>query len=388
MTEEERIDRALRWRLVLGRHAAKHLPLDREEMADAPSDAEPLGQALEGASDVDRTLDFLYDRTFRSRSQRAEPGEGEGLAVPAWLRDVRNLFPKQAARVLEHDALHRFGLTELVTDPTILERAEPTTELLKAIVQFKHLMGDEVKAVARRRVAEVVEKLRDDLETDCRPALTGPARPDGSPPVRTFRNVDWTRTIRRNLRNWTPDDGLVADRMSFRHRGQRRSRWHIVISVDQSGSMTDSLLHSAIMAGIFAGLPAVRVSLVLWDHRIVDATEHVHDPLEILMNVQLGGGTDVLPALRYTNALITEPDRTLFVMLSDFQFWGERTDILQHAEELVGAGVKAIGLLALDTDGYPVHDERMARDLADRGWFMASLTPRKLAEHVGRVLRG
>ncbi|MCA9493344.1 MAG: VWA domain-containing protein, partial [Myxococcales bacterium] len=155
-----------------------------------------------------------------------------------------------------------------------------------------------------------------------------------------------------------------------------------------SGSMTDSLIHSAVMAGIFAGLPAVQVSLVLWDHRIVDVSEHVHDPLEILMNVQLGGGTDLLPALEYCAALVTEPERTLFVVLSDFQVWGDRQPMLELAADLVGAGVRAMGLLALDADGHPAHDERFARDLADRGWFVASLTPARLAEHVGRVLRG
>lgn len=384
--EDTRIDRALRWRLVLGRHADAHLALG-EPGKEGSGDAELAG-ALGAAPALDKTLEFIYDRERQARSHRSDPGSGTGLSVPVWLNRVRELFPREAAQVLERDALYRYGLTELVTDPAILERAEPTTDLLKAIVQFKHLMNRDVVEVARRRAFEIVERLRADLETDCRPALTGPARPDGSPPVRSFRNVDWHRTLRRNLKNWDPDgQQLVPERLHFRQRARRSSRWHIVISVDQSGSMTDSLVHSAVMAAIFAGLPAVQVSLVLWDHRVVDATPHVNDPLEILMNIQLGGGTDLMQGLEYSAALVTEPERTLFVLLSDFQVWGDRRPMLELAAELTGAGVRAMGLLALDTDGHPAHDERFARDLADRGWFVASLTPRQLAEHVGMVLR-
>lgn len=384
---DDGIDRATRWRLVLGRHAERHLELrgGSDEGGRDPELASPMGTVPA----IEKTLDFIYDREHRARSHRSDPGSGDGLSIPAWLGRVRQLFPNDAARVLERDALYRYGLTELVTDPEILERAEPTTDLLKAIVQFKHLMGTEVLEAARRKAREVIDALRTTLETECRPALTGPSRAEGLPPARTFRNVDWTGTIRRNLHNWDGEkERLVADRMSFRNRGQRRSRWHIVISVDQSGSMTDSLIHSAVMAAIFAGLPSVRVSLVLWDHRIVDASEHVHDPLEILMNVQLGGGTDLLPALEYCAALVTEPERTLMVVLSDFQVWGDRTPMLDLAGELCGAGVRGMGLLALDADGRPAHDERFANDLADRGWFVASMTPRHLAEHIGRVLRG
>ncbi|MCA9568438.1 MAG: hypothetical protein KC656_11370, partial [Myxococcales bacterium] len=182
MSEEQRIDRALRWRLVLGRHAGAHLALGVPDGQDGEGLSGELAEALGAAPKVDAMLEFIYDREQRSRSHRADPGAGDRLSVPVWLSGVRQLFPTEAARVLEQDALYRYGLTELVTDPTILDRAEPTTDLLKAIVQFKHLMGPGVLEVARRKVAEVIDQVRRDLETDCRPALTGPARPDGTPP--------------------------------------------------------------------------------------------------------------------------------------------------------------------------------------------------------------
>lgn len=386
---DARIDRALRWRLLLGRYASEHLP---RGAADAsPDGGKPAGfaDAVQDAEELEKTLDFVYDREFARRAHRdAGRGTGDGLTIPAWLGGVRELFPREAAEVLERDALYRYGLTELVTDPEILGRAEPTTALLKAIVQFKHLMSPEVIAVARARVKEIVATMQATLETECLPALTGPQGSGRAPKVRVFRNVDWTRTIRRNLKHWDRDAGrLVAERIDFRRRTRDRSRWRIVISVDQSGSMTDSLIHAAVMAAIFAALPAVSVNLVLWDHRIVDASDLAADPLEVLMGVQLGGGTDMLPALKYGASLITEPERTVYVVLSDFHVWGDRREILGLCEELAASGVKGVGLCALDSDAMPVHDEQFARDLADRGWLVGALTPGRLAEVVSRFLR-
>lgn len=373
----------MRWRLVLGQFAASNL-----KVSERGDDDQELAGRLAQSEAMEKTLDFLYDREFAQRSHRAAQGSGDGLTIPAWLSGVRELFPREAAEVLERDALHRYGLTELVTDPEVLGRAEPTTELLKAIVQFKHLMKGPVLEVARQRVREVVEQVRSKLETDCAPALYGPSQPLDQPPVRTFRNIDWHRTIRGNLKNWdTREQRLVADRVRYRHRAHDRSRWRIVVSVDQSGSMTDSLIHSAVMAAIFAKLPAVQVNLVLWDHRIVDCTPMVDDPLEVLMNVQLGGGTDYLPALEYCAALVEDPVHTILVVLSDFHVWGDREAILELSADLTGAGVRAVGLCALDTDGHASYDERLANELADRGWFMGAMTPRSLAEHLATMIR-
>lgn len=384
-----RIDRSLRWRLLLGAYGAAHLPRGTEGEPDEDGGRSAgLSDALRDADRMEKALDFIYDREHAKRAHRdAGRGSGSGLSIPAWLGGVRDLFPTEAAEVLERDALYRYGLTELVTDPEILGRAEPTTDLLKAIVQFKHLMGPAVLEVARARVREVVDRLRVQLETECLPSLAGP-KAGSRTRTRSFRNVDWTRTIRRNLKHWDPDAGrLVAERIDYRSRGRVRSPWRIVISVDQSGSMSDSLIHAAVMAGIFASLPSVSVNLVLWDHRIVDASDQVHDPLEILMGVQLGGGTDMLPALQYGAALITEPERTILVLISDFWVWGDRGAILQLCEDLAAAGVKGVGLCALDTDGDAGHDAQFARELADRGWSVGAMTPGSLAALVGRLLR-
>ncbi len=384
------VEQAMRWRLILGRFSEDRLGYDRLQGACGLGEGEGvgLGGMMAEARRMEAPLEYIYDREHAKRSHRqASPGGGGGLSVPAWLKSVRELFPQEAVQVMEGDALHRYGMKELVTDAEILRNAEPTEDLLKAILQFKHMMKGDVLKAAREVIDAVVKQLADKLLNDCGPALHGVVDPDQRPPMRTFRNTDWRKTVRRNLKNWDPEqDRLVVERVFFKHRQKKKSAWDIIIAVDQSGSMTDSLIHSAVMAGIFASLPSVSVKLILWDHRVMDVSHLVDDPLEILMGCQLGGGTQMLPAMQYSAGLITEPTRTLFVLLSDWYVWGEQEQCLAMAHALREAGVTCIGLSALDADCRPIFDERFARQLADCGWFVAALTPRKLAEHVGKIL--
>jgi Mg-chelatase subunit ChlD len=371
-------DRALRWRMVLGRHAEDILSLAGS--ADEHPEAAPM----------DAALTFVYDRAHAERAHRQVGGGGAGgFTVPAWLSRVRTLFPAAAARVVERDALVRYGLKELVTDPRVLQEAEPTEDLVKAILQFKHLMTPEVREAARAVISTVVTQLAARLETKCEAALLGASRDPRVPPRRTARNVDWHRTIRSNLARWdAARKRLSVDRVRYHHRQRTRGAWRIIVAVDQSGSMLDSLLHAAVLAAILTSVPAIDVRLVLWDDRFYDLSHLAHDPLEVLTSIQLGGGTRLLPALTYCSTLVTEPARTALVVVSDFHLSGDSQACLELAADLAESGVKGVGILALDGRSRPVHDERFARALAGCGWFVASLGPEQLADHLGRYLSG
>lgn len=390
--ERARVERALRWRLILGRFGDERLGYDRLEdltqSSSQDSGSTDLSGALFEARRMDLSLEYIYDREFAQRAHRpAGLSGGDALSVPAWLKGVRELFPTEAVRVIERDALHRYGLSELVTDPEVLRSAEPTSDLLKAIVQFKHLMKGDVRVAAREVVAKVVDSLRARLETDCRPALHGVVDPAGRPPARTFRNTDWHKTIRKNLKHWDAErQRLVAERIYFKHRQRMRSHWRIIMAVDQSGSMMDSLIHSAVMAAIFTALPAIDVHLLLWDHRLLDVSHLAHDPLEVLMTCQLGGGTRLYPVLLTCAERAAQPERTILVVVSDWFLGAERRQCLELAAQIHEAGVTCLGLCALDADARPSFDERFARELADCGWFVAALTPKQLAEHVGKLV--
>lgn len=389
-TADARVEAALRWRLVLGRHAEDALPLEGDGDGDGPPGegaGADLSERIQEAQAVDQALEFLYDRELAKRAHRqAGGGDGHGgLTVPAWLSEVRELFPQEAVEVLERDALTRYGLHELVTDPEVLKQAEPNHDLLKAILTFKHRMSGPVLEVARGVVREVVDQLAAELRSECAPALQGGFDPEQRPPQRTMRNVDWHRTIRDNLGRWDPvEERLGLESVRFRHRQKGRGSWRIIFAVDQSGSMLDSTIHAAVMAAIFASLPSVDCRLILWDHRVVDLSHLVDDPLEVLLQTQLGGGTLLLPALQHCASLVTEPTKTLLVVLSDFFVYGEGPACLELASELHDAGIRCLGLCALDAEARPIYDEAFARRLAGEGWHVAALTPKKLAEHVAR----
>lgn len=395
----------MRWRLVLGRYADDRLGNRRLNAFYNDSDGYgddggrggddgddglggDLADMLQQGSRLDGALEYIYDREYARRAHRtAGGGPSQGVSIPAWLNGVRDLFPSEAVHVIERDALSRYGMTELVTDPDILRQAEPSDELLKAILQFKSMMKGDVLEAAREVVAEVVAHISDKLVNETRAALTGAHEPDLRPPQRTFKNTDWQKTILRNLKNYDHErERLIADRIFYKHRTKQRSSWKVIVAVDQSGSMMDSLIHSAIMAAIFAALPSVEAKLVLWDTRVVDVSDMIDDPMEVLMSCQLGGGTEMYPAMQYCTGLIEEPEKTIFVLISDWYIWGEEKKCLALAHELTEAGVKGVGLCALDADAKPVYDEKFARELAGCGWFVAAMTPKKLAEHIGKII--
>nr|WP_239537891.1 VWA domain-containing protein [Dyella mobilis] len=365
-----------RWRLILGRYAGQRLP--------------ELG-AGSIAGRMDAALDYLYGREYAGRGTREEAGPGSLEAsqptLVHWLSEVRELFPKQTVEVIEKHALERYGLTELVTDPQTLERLEPSQELLKTLMSLRgHLKGD-VLDVARRIIRRVVEEIRAKLEPEIRRTLSGRLNRFRHSPMAVAKNFDAMGTVRRNLKHYDRERGkLVVEHLLFFERNTRRLPWDVILCVDQSGSMAGSVIHSAIMAGILAALPSFRVKLVVFDTAVVDLSEHVDDPVEILMSVQLGGGTHIARAMSYCAQLVENPHRTVIALVSDFCEGAPPSELLGVVRQLAEARVKLIGLAALDGQVNPVYDRQMAQQLAALGMEIAALTPQHLAQWLVKVI--
>jgi uncharacterized protein with von Willebrand factor type A (vWA) domain len=160
----------------------------------------------------------------------------------------------------------------------------------------------------------------------------------------------------------------------------------VILCVDQSGSMTDSVMYSAIVAGILSSLPAVRVRLVVFDTSVVDLTHMAHDPVQVLLTVQLGGGTDIGRAVQYCESLVQSPQRTVLALVSDFMEGAAPGPLLAGVRRLAEARVKLLGLAALDQDAHPVYDHAMAQRLAERGMQVAALTPTHFAQWLAEVM--
>ena len=375
MTATDEITTA-RWRLVLGQFANETIPC-------------PHGK--NGA--MDRVLDFLYNREYSGRGVRERKSEQESgkensiLAVPDWLKEVRELFPQETAEVLQKHALEKYEMTELVTDPEILGKLEPNYELLKAVLAFRGLMEKEVLELARDIIRKVVEELRRKLAKEIREVLWGRLNRLKRSQLKVFRNLDWKRTIRSNLKNYdTERKTVVLQSLHFSSRIDRHLGWNIIMAVDCSGSMMDSVIYSAVMAGIFKSLPSLSVNLIAFDTNIIDLSEVADDPTEILMSVQLGGGTDIHKALAYCESLVKTPQRTIVVVVTDFCEGGSPAGMIASIKRMKESGVKVLGLAALDEKAQPNYDKETAQQCVDVGAEVAALTPKRLAEWIGRVL--
>lgn len=366
-----------RWQLVLGKYAKPKMPeclsADQQRMAAA--------------------LELLYSREYKGRGVRQDSRLGPGsldpsqLNVPRWLNEVRELFPKQTCERITKHALDRYGMTEVIQDPQMLAALEPSTELLGAVLALKWQMHGAALAQVRSLIARVIDEVRRKLEQEIKNALSGRLNRFRHSQHRVARNFDARDTIRRNLKNWDRQRRkLVVEEPRFFNRVKRHLPWEVILCIDQSGSMANSVIHSAVMAGILAGLPMVQVRLVIFDTSIVDLSEHVSDPVEVLMSVQLGGGTNIGQAVRYCEQLVSQPRRTVLVLVTDFCEGADPRALVAAVKRLREAGVKLLGLAALDPDANPYYDEQMAGRLAGEGMEIAALTPQQLAHWLGDVM--
>ncbi|MEV6636353.1 VWA domain-containing protein [Actinoplanes sp. NPDC051470] len=370
-----------RWRLVLG----------------APASAMG-GLGAEGAA-RDAALSWLYGRDGEhdrrdvrqggSGGNRGDAGGKEGgdgpsvLTTVDWLNDINRLFPKETIERLQRDAVELYQINDIVTDPAVLETIEPNPSLLRAVLQTKHLMNPEVLRLARRIVEAVVRDLLAKMATEVRAAFTG-ARARRPSRWKQARDFDITRTLRANLGHYRPDERrLYIETPHFFSRTRRHvEQWQVILLVDQSGSMVDSVIHSAVTAACLWGLPGVRTHLVAFDTEVVDLTSEVDDPVELLMKVQLGGGTDIARAVRYGASLIERPRRTIVALISDFYEGGSASSLVRTVREMVEQGTKVLGLAALDEQAGPVYDRDMAQRLVNVGASVGAMTPGELAAFV------
>lgn len=370
-----------RWRLVLGQAAEQHgIELDGND---------------EQAARIEALVGFLFGNDGPAGNPSPKSGRptgrghGHPMNVPRWVDEVGQLFPREAKEVMERELVNRRGLKELLQSPELLERIEPNKDLVKTLLTHRNLLNDKTRTLARKIVDKVVQELKDKLRVQVEPVLTGAIRRDKHSPRRVYRNLDLKRTVRRNLHNFDPASGkLLVDRI-FYYGAERKNRpWHIVVVVDQSGSMLDSAIYSTVMAAIFARLPALRTNLVLYDTEVVDLSDHVKEPVDVLMSVQLGGGNDTPRALKYATQLIREPGRAIVVLITDFYEGALERDMVRLIGEMAQSGIRMIGLGALGYDARPEYNKSAAAKCRKAGMDILSCTPEKLAEAMAKIIRG
>jgi len=367
-----------RWRLVLGQASDRALGDGLDER----------GQAMDAA------LQWLYGRGGAGDGrdvQERNGGQGPSqLDVPAWIDQVHTLFPRETIERLERDAVERYQISEVVTNPEVLRRVRPSEALLRAVLRTKHLMNAEVLALARELVRRVVDELMARLRVELRVAFSGARDRRRRSSLKVASNFDFKTTLRRNLKHWDPDTRRIVIQEAFFHSRVRRHTepWQVILLVDQSGSMVASVIHSAITAACLWSIPGVKPHLVAFDTAVVDLTDDVSDPVELLMKVQLGGGTDIARAMTYGAELVSAPRRAIVVLISDLYEGGSTATLVQEVRDLVAQGSRVLCLTALDADAVPSYDRALGQTLADCGAYVGAMTPGQLAGFVADAVHG
>jgi Mg-chelatase subunit ChlD len=349
----ENQERLRRWRLILG-----------------GDQADGIGIGL-GAGDVriDNALGALYDSDRQGGLGSSCP------SVPRWLGDIREYFPASVVRVLQKDALSRLDIARMLMEPEMLEAVEPDVNLVATLLSMRGLIPSKTRETARIVVRKVVEELQKKLASPLRQAIMGALnRADRNRRPR-HHEIDWNRTIKLNLKHYQPEYKTIIPVNRIGYGRKRQALRHIVLCIDQSGSMAASVVYSGVFGAVMASLPSVSTKLIVFDTSVVDLTDDLDDPVELLFSTRLGGGTDINRAVAYSQSLISNPTDTIFVLISDLYEGGIENEFLKRAATLVASGVQFITLLALSDHGAPSYDHDLAAKLSAMGVPCFACTP-------------
>jgi len=376
-------DKLKRWRLILG--------------ADIDGAAAALDGGFALSADetlIDDALAAIYDET--SGEGDAASGQrqaGLGRSAPRlakWLGDVRKFFPEDAVSVIQSDAISRKGLKELLLEPETLRTVKPDISMVSTLMALNRQIPEKAKESARELVKAVVDELMKRMEQDLRRAVTGALNKKNHSPLPSLSGMDWKTTIRRNLKHYDKDRKvLIPEHFYFFERVRRMKEWTVILDMDQSGSMAESIIYASVMGAIFAGIPALDTYVVAFDTQVVDLTEACRaDPVDVLFGVQLGGGTDINKSVAYCEQYVTDPKKTLFILISDLYEGGVEAGLIRRLGNLHESGVKVLVLLALSDRGKPSYDEQLGKKVSALGIPCFACAPERLPELVESALKG
>ncbi|MET0967120.1 MAG: VWA domain-containing protein [Nakamurella sp.] len=358
-------ERLRRWRLLVG-----------------GPDGEPKGSP-EGLSEDDLRIDGALAAVYDSRGPDDPGGKraaGLGSSAPrvaGWLGDIRSYFPSTVVQVMQRDAIERLNLKQLLLEPELLDAVEPDVNLVATLIGLSHLLPEKSRATARSVVATVVRQVEERIADRTRSAVQGALnRSARIHRPRRQSDIDWPRTISANLQHWLPEyRTVIPERLVGYGRRQNMVQRNVVVAIDQSGSMAQSVVYASIFGAVMASMSALRTSLIVFDTAVVDLTDQLHDPVEVLFGTQLGGGTDINSAVAYCQDLIGSPTDSIFVLISDLYEGGIEGELIRRMNAMKFAGVQVIALLALSDSGAPGYDRQHAAALEAIGIPAFACTP-------------
>ncbi|MFM2307876.1 MAG: hypothetical protein RLZZ367_2545 [Bacteroidota bacterium] len=358
-------DAALRkWRLILGNN-----------------ENDGTGYPLSGIDvNIDDALSALYD---------GEKKGGLGSSAPKvnrWLGDIREFFPNTVVRVMQQDAIKRLNITSLLLEKEMLQSVEADVHLVATLMTLSRAIPEKTKDTARQVVKKVVDELLLKLSAPMQQAVIGALNRSSKNRRPKHGEIDWKSTIEKNLKHYQPEYKTIIPEVRIGYGRKRKAMKDVILCLDQSGSMGTSVIYSGIFGSVMATLPAVQTKMVVFDTAVADLTEELHDPVDLLFGVQLGGGTDIQKALGYCQQIISRPTDTVLVLITDLFEGGSNEEMLKKATALVVSGVQIIVLLALNDDGAPSYDHTNAQFLSNLGIPVFACTPDKFPDMMAAAL--
>lgn len=379
-----------RWRLILGEKGSDMLESYGEGGVPLNSDEIIMDEALAA----------IYDKSTEDEGGGSGAGQGggqrsagRGFSSPKlakWLSDIRSYFTEDVVSVIQSDAIERKGLSQLLFEPETLKNVQPNIEMVATLMSLRGKIPEKTKDAARQLVRAVVEEINKRLESDIRRAVTGALNRRNHSPIPSVQSIDWKYTINRNLKNYNVErKKLIPERFYFFDRARKTNNWNVILDMDQSGSMADSVIYGSVAGSIFASMSALNTRIVAFDTEIVDLTEQYdNDPVDMLFGIQLGGGTDINKSVAYCQQFITDPKKTLFILLTDLYEGGNQASLVRRLQEMHESGVKVVCLLALSDRGTPFYDESLARKISQMGIPCFACTPALLPDLLEGALKG
>ena len=353
-----------RWRLVLGKETHEEL--------NTTFTIQEAG--------IDKTLEALYNTERKGGLGASSPN------VARWLGDIREYFPASVVKVMQRDALKRLKLTAMLTEPEMLETVVPDVHLVANLMALGKLIPEKTKATARQVVKKVVDELIQKLSGPTQQAITGMLNRAARNTRPRHNEINWNETIRKNLKHYQPEYKTIIPEVKIGYGRKRKAMKDVVLCIDQSGSMGTSVIYSGIFGAVMASIPALQTKMVVFDTAVVDLTEELKDPVDLLFGVQLGGGTDIHKALSYCQQIVTRPLDTVLVLISDLYEGGNQEEMRKKAVQLMGSGVQVITLLALNDEGAPNYDRQNAEFFATIGIPVFACTPDKFPDLMAAAL--
>lgn len=353
-----------RWRLILGGNEA-----DGTGITLTPEEQR-----------IDQSLEAVYDSDRRGGLGSSAP------KVSRWLGDIREFFPQTVVQVIQRDAIKRLNITSLLTEKEMLETVVPDVHLVATLMSLSRVIPEKNKEMARQVVRKVVDELLRKLSAPTQQAVTGALNRSARRRNPRYNEIDWKTTITKNLKNYQPEYKTIIPEVRIGYGRKRKAMKDIILCLDQSGSMGTSVIYSGIFGSVLASIPAVNTRMVVFDTAVVDLTDDLQDPVDLLFGVQLGGGTDIARALTYCQGVITRPQDTVLVLVTDLYEGGDPREMRKKFVSLVNSGVQLIVLPALNDDGAPSYDKNHAEFLANIGVPTFACTPDKFPDLMAAAL--